>query len=44
MENELRNAARNGLILKKDEAAEHIAQARSQVQDALSEANDCSGP
>jgi hypothetical protein len=28
MENELRNAARNGLILRKDEASAHLAEAR----------------
>ena len=38
MENEIRNAARKGLILRKDEAAEHLAQARRHLQDALREA------
>ena len=38
MENELRNAARKGLILRKDEAAEHLAEARRHLQRALSEA------
>lgn len=38
MENELRNAARKGLILRKDEAAEHLAQARRHLQEALTEA------
>ena len=28
MENELRNAARNGLIRRKDEASTHLAEAR----------------
>jgi hypothetical protein len=28
MENELRRAARNGLILRKEEASEHLAEAR----------------
>ena len=28
MENELRSAARNGLILRKDEASAHLAEAR----------------
>ena len=35
MENKIRNAARKGLILRKDEAAEHLAQARRHLQDAL---------
>jgi hypothetical protein len=38
MENELRHAARKGIILRKDEAAEHLAQARRHLQDALGEA------
>jgi hypothetical protein len=28
MENELRNAARKGIILRKDEASQHLAEAR----------------
>ena len=32
MENELRNAARKGLILRKDEATEHLAQARRHLE------------
>jgi len=44
MENELRNAAKNGLILRKDEAAEHLAQARRHLQDALSEAKGVEPP
>jgi hypothetical protein len=38
MENELRNAARKGLILRKDEATEHLAQARRHLEGALNEA------
>jgi len=38
MENELRNAARKGLILRKDEASEHLAQARRHLETALNEA------
>ena len=32
MENELRTAARKGLILRKDEAAKHLAQARRHLE------------
>ena len=38
MENALRNAARNGLILRKDEASAHLAQARRHLEDAMNEA------
>ena len=38
MENELRNAARKGLILRKDEASEHLAQARRHLEIVLNEA------
>jgi len=38
MENELRNAARNGLILRKDEASAHLAEARRHLEKALNEA------
>ena len=38
MENELRNATRKGLILHKDEASEHLAQARRHLETALNEA------
>jgi hypothetical protein len=34
MENELRNAARTGLFLRKDEAAAHLAEARRHLDDA----------
>ena len=44
MENELRNAARNGLILRKEVAAEHLAQARRHLQDALGEAKGLEPP
>ena len=35
MENELRSAARNGLILRKGEAATHLAEARRHLEEAL---------
>jgi hypothetical protein len=35
METELRSAARNGLILRKDEAAQHLAEARRHLEEAL---------
>jgi hypothetical protein len=38
MENELRNAARNGLILRKDEASNHLAEARRHLESAMNEA------
>jgi hypothetical protein len=38
MENELRNAARNGLILRKDEASAHLAEARRHLESAMNEA------
>ena len=38
MENELRNAARNGLILRKDEASAHLAEARRHLERAVNEA------
>ena len=38
MENELRNAARNGLILRKDEASAHLAEARRHLEEAGNEA------
>jgi hypothetical protein len=44
MENELRDAARKGLILRKDEAADHLAQARRYLRDALSEAKGVESP
>ena len=38
MENELRSAARNGIILRKDEASAHLAQARRHLEQALNDA------
>ena len=38
MENELRSAARNGLILRKDEASAHLAEARRHLEKAVNEA------
>ena len=38
MENELRSAARNGLILRKDEASAHLGEARRHLEQALNEA------
>jgi hypothetical protein len=35
MENELRSAARNGLILRKDEASMHLAEARKHLENAM---------
>jgi hypothetical protein len=45
MENELRNPARKGLILRKDEASEHLAQARLHLEKAFNEAGtgNCEG-
>jgi hypothetical protein len=44
MENELRNAARKGLVLRNEEAAEHLAQARRHLQNALGEAKGLEPP
>jgi hypothetical protein len=38
MENELRSAARNGLILRKGEASVHLAEARRLLEKAMNEA------
>jgi len=38
IENELRTAARKGLILRKDQASEHLAQARRHLQTVFDEA------
>jgi hypothetical protein len=35
MENELRNSARNGLFLRRDDAANHLAEARRHFEEAL---------
>ena len=44
MENELRNAARNGLILRKDEASGHLAEARRHLEQAMNEAKGIEPP
>jgi hypothetical protein len=44
MENELRHAARNGLILRKEEASEHLASARRHLESALSQAKGVEPP
>ena len=44
MENELRNAARNGLILRKDEASTHLAEARRHLENAMNEAKGIKPP
>ena len=38
MENELRRAARNGLVLRNDQAAEHLAAARRHLDAAMRQA------
>jgi hypothetical protein len=38
MENELRSAARNGLILRSDEASVHLAKARQHLEKAMNQA------
>ena len=38
MENELRRAARNGLILRQDEASTHLAKARQHLEKAMKQA------
>jgi hypothetical protein len=38
MENELRSAARNGLILRSDEASAHLAKARQHLEEAMNQA------
>ena len=35
MENELRSSARNGLILRKNEALNHLSEARRHFEEAL---------
>jgi hypothetical protein len=44
MENELRNAARNGLILRKEEASAHLAEARRHLEQAMNEAKGIEPP
>jgi hypothetical protein len=44
MENELRSAARQGLVLRKDEATEHLAEARRLLEKAVNEARGVEPP
>jgi hypothetical protein len=44
MENELRNAARRGLILRTEEASGHLAEARRHLESALNEAKGIEPP
>ena len=44
METELRRAARNGLVMRKDEASEHLAAARLRLENALSQAKGVEPP
>jgi hypothetical protein len=44
MENELRNAARKGLILRNDEASGHLAQARQTALDQAKGMEPANGP
>ena len=44
MENELRNATRNGLILRKEEASTHLAEARRHLEQAMNEAKGIEPP
>ena len=44
LENELRSAARNGLILRKDEASAHLAEARRHLEQAMNEAKGVEPP
>jgi hypothetical protein len=44
MENELRTAAQQGVMLRKDEAATHLAEARRHLELALSSARGESAP
>ena len=44
MENELRSAARQGLLLRKDEASTHLAEARRHLENALNEAKGVEPP
>jgi hypothetical protein len=37
MENELRSAARNGLILRSDEASTHLGKARQHLEKAMNQ-------
>ena len=44
IENEPRSAARNGLILRKDEASAHLAEARRHLEKAMNEGRELSQP
>ena len=44
MENELRSSARNGLILRKDEALKHLTEARRHFEEALQAAKGVEPP
>ena len=44
MENELRSAARSGLILRKDEASAYLAEARRHLEKAMNEAKGAHRP
>ena len=44
METVLRRAARNGLVMRKDEASEHLAAARLRLENALSQAKGVEPP
>ena len=44
MENELRSAPRQGLLLRKDEASTHLAEARRHLENALNEAKGVEPP
>jgi hypothetical protein len=44
MENELRNAARNGLIMRREKASEHLAEARRHLEQAMQDAKGVEPP
>jgi hypothetical protein len=44
MENELRSAARKGLVLRKEEALKHLSEARRQLQQAMQEGKGIEPP
>ena len=44
MENELRDATRNGLILRKEKATEHLAEARRHLEQAMNDAKGVEPP
>ena len=39
MENELRNTARSGVFMRKDDATAHLAEARRHLEDVMKAAN-----